>query len=546
MTKPTDLKVRSHVGRDLMQSAALFKHEHSVVWEYVSNGLEYVNPGVSPIVKVAVDSKNHKISIRDNGRGMSFSDLHRYFQMHGENIDRKKGKPGRGLFGTGKSAAFGIANLLRVTTTCHGKRSCVELTRKAIDAPGTDDSVPVRAITADAPTSEANGTLIEIEQIQLKRIDPNSIIRHIERHIAHWPNATVFVNHHKCEFIEPPIAFERRYSTLGTAFEPILGDAQLVARVAKAPLEEELQGIAITSRGVWHESTLASCERRPFANYVFGHFEVAALSSDKSSISPFDMSRSMRLNPRNETVAQIYAFVGMNVEQICRELEAQDRDRRRAEEAKKLAKEAEAIAEIINRDFANWRDQVRRVNAQISGQSDIFHGTALGDDEEKIVAGSDFPVRVVSESGGPGPLGTGGGDGMSSATGGTRLVSDEVTPDASGTQSKTKRRRSVNSGGFNVDFREMGAEEARARYERDNRTIYINLEHPQIATANRRADLQDPSFRRLAYEVAFAEYAIALASEMAGVGYYLDIVDPITDIRATLNRLAVAGARLYA
>src|SRR6266536_2620661 len=147
--KGTDLKVTSHVGRDLLQSAALFKHEHSVVWEYVSNGLEYVDPGVSPIVKVAVDSKSHRITIRDNGRGMSFSDLHRYFQMHAENIDRKRGKPGRGLFGTGKSAAFGIANLLRVTTARGGKRSCVELIRSAIEAPGGDDSVPVGIIARD-------------------------------------------------------------------------------------------------------------------------------------------------------------------------------------------------------------------------------------------------------------------------------------------------------------------------------------------------------------------------------------------------------------
>ena len=57
------LKVTSHVGRDLLQSAALFKHEHSVVWEYVSNGLEYTEPGVNPTVKVIVDTKNHKIRI---------------------------------------------------------------------------------------------------------------------------------------------------------------------------------------------------------------------------------------------------------------------------------------------------------------------------------------------------------------------------------------------------------------------------------------------------------------------------------------------------
>ena len=48
--------------------------------------------------------------------------------MHGENIDRKAGRPGRGRFGTGKSAAFGIGDVLRLTTVRNGKRSKVELT----------------------------------------------------------------------------------------------------------------------------------------------------------------------------------------------------------------------------------------------------------------------------------------------------------------------------------------------------------------------------------------------------------------------------------
>jgi len=103
------LAVTTHVGRDLLQSASLFKHEHSVVWEYVSNGLEYIEPGTKPVVNVHVDVKAKRITIHDQGRGMDRSDLQRFFQMHGENQDRKRGKAGRGLFGTGKSAAFGIA-----------------------------------------------------------------------------------------------------------------------------------------------------------------------------------------------------------------------------------------------------------------------------------------------------------------------------------------------------------------------------------------------------------------------------------------------------
>src|SRR5262245_57573752 len=130
----TALKVRSHVGRDLLQSAYLFRHEHSVVWEYVSNGLQYKDIGTKPTVFVKIDARARKMQISDNGRGMLVKDLEHYFQMHGENLDRKQGRPGRGYFGTGKSAAFGIADQLTITTVRNGLRSKVRLTKKDIEA----------------------------------------------------------------------------------------------------------------------------------------------------------------------------------------------------------------------------------------------------------------------------------------------------------------------------------------------------------------------------------------------------------------------------
>ena len=108
------LLVKSHVGRDILQSAALFKHPHQVVWEYVSNGLQYVDAGTNPRVEIIIKPKQKAISITDNGCGMDWEGLQNYFIMHGENQERKAGRAGRGMFGTGKSAAFGIANVLRV------------------------------------------------------------------------------------------------------------------------------------------------------------------------------------------------------------------------------------------------------------------------------------------------------------------------------------------------------------------------------------------------------------------------------------------------
>src|SRR5947207_10763825 len=104
------LKVTSHVGRDLLQSAASFKTDYAVVWEYVVNSIQYTEDGVIPKVQVTIRARDSELTVSDNGRGMSGSDLHRFFTMHAENFDRLKGRMGRGKFGTGKSAAFGIAN----------------------------------------------------------------------------------------------------------------------------------------------------------------------------------------------------------------------------------------------------------------------------------------------------------------------------------------------------------------------------------------------------------------------------------------------------
>src|SRR5206468_4019816 len=277
ITASDQIYVKSHVARDLLHNAGLFKTDKLVVWEYVSNGLQYVNPGTNPVVRVQLDSKNKKIVITDNGRGMDWPGLQNFFVMHGENIDRKEGRPGRGRFGTGKSAAFGIASLLRITTVRNRKRSTVELRRGDIEKMTSEDPIPVRTIEKELATNQPNGTIVEIEGVHLRSLDQAGIIHYIERHLARWPkNATVFVNNHECEFEEPPIKEEKRFTAEG-ATKDALGDVELVIKVSKAPLGPDLRGISIFSNGVWHETTLAGNENKEMAQYIFGEIEVPKL-----------------------------------------------------------------------------------------------------------------------------------------------------------------------------------------------------------------------------------------------------------------------------
>ena len=139
------LKLTSHVGRDLLASAASFKTEQAVVWEYVVNSLQYLDDGVAPRVNVVVSQKDKRIEISDNGRGMSEQDLRRFFTMHAENADRLRGRPGRGKFGTGKSAAFGVARTFVVDTRRDGVRNRVVVSREAVDASAGKDVALAKA-----------------------------------------------------------------------------------------------------------------------------------------------------------------------------------------------------------------------------------------------------------------------------------------------------------------------------------------------------------------------------------------------------------------
>lgn len=545
----TTLKVRSHVSRDLLQSAALFKNDRLVVWEYVSNGLDYVDQGTNPIVRVRLEPGKHRITIEDNGRGMDWAGLQNFFVMHGENQDRKAGRPGRGRFGTGKSAAFGIAESFRITTVRNGRRSRVLLTRADLEAGESGAPVPVQTIEQEVETDHPNGTQVEIEGVRLKHLDQPGVISYIERHLAHWPkNVTVFVNNHECEFSEPPVDRTHTFRPEGELRE-VLGDIELTIKVAKSPLSEELRGIAIHANEVWHESTLLTSDRKEMADHIFGDIDVPKLDSDTSTPAAFDTSRSLTLNPKNPLVAAIHAFIGPHIEEVRLQLVDERKQHKATEQAKRLQKEAERIEEIINRDFEAFRKRLQTVRAKTASAGfDAAPGSGsepADDESDDFLFGGD--VRAT-ESGDGGP----GSSGPGSAAGGDepRRLNPVVDPDADGESTGRHTRREGkepgNKGGFQVEFAKNGDEEGRALYNRENRTIYVNLDHPQIASALRDRDVEDPIFRRLAYEVAFTEYSIALASELDNRSEFIDPGDAIIEIRETIHRIARAAAPLYA
>ena len=240
------------------------------------------------------------------------------------------------------------------------------------------DGIPVRTLETEVSTSAPNGTLIEIEGINLRSLDQPGVIHYIERHLARWPkNVVVWVNNHQCEYNEPAVAREENFKPEG-GFQDTLGNVELTIKVSKAPLEEDLRGISIYANGVWYETTLAGSENKEMAQYIFGELDVPRLDEDTAHPAPFDMSRSMRLNAGNSLVQMIYAFINQKVEQVRSDLVKAERQRKAGEEAKKLDKQAQEIARVINEDFGDYRQRVAKAKAR----------AGVGADAGPISAGS--------------------------------------------------------------------------------------------------------------------------------------------------------------
>ena len=304
----TEILVTSHVSRDFEQSAQYFNTYEKVVWEYVSNSLDGANDRQA--VTVEVEIARDKIIVADNGRGMSREELHRFFQMHGENIHRKRGKATRGRFGTGKSAAFGMANQLTIDTVHCGLRNQVRLTRRNIRSASDGAAFPVDHLIADEPTNRSNGTTVTVTALA-GRSKPSveKVSRYVTRFLGRFRGrAQVRINGISCEFKEPAhkiLALRRPPHQLVSH----LGSIELIIRKAHVPLHKELQGIDILSKGILHETTLVGIEDGEHAKYIFGEVDVPKLEEEEWDIPPFDNTRNLQLNDQNPAVARLKGWL---------------------------------------------------------------------------------------------------------------------------------------------------------------------------------------------------------------------------------------------
>lgn len=534
--KVSELSVTSHVSRDFLQGAAVFNSLPKVAWEYISNSLDNAKEDTPARVVVDLDG-SRCLRIADNGSGMSREDLRQFFQMHGVNPKRSQGKRVRGQFGTGKSAAFGIATELKLDTVKEGRRNVVQLTREAIDTAIDGGPFPVEPLIVDEATTEEDGTIVEISGFKVPRLDLEQMIAYVERNLARYQGRpTVVINGHTCKFREPPsiMTFERTPPPSVTAE---IGDVVLKINVSPLPLGKDDNGIDVLSKGNWHETTLAEVAGE-HKDRLFGEVDVPCLEDEEGPIPAFDNTRNGQLNRANTKVVVLLAWIHDELEAVRRLLVERDRERRKTEEAKRLAEEAKRLEQILNEDFARVMDEFELARRVSSRQKLNLQETG-GSKGEMLPGGGDHPTpwqEAAQEHGGGNGGDTPPGEGNQERPGPSLVPGSQPGTPKEATTTLGKRRRGL----FSISFDHLTPEHSRSKYDRETRTIHINLDHPQVAAVLRDCGgaLDARQFLDMAYEIAGVEYAQAIQFERIVQGQEVDPEDALFSVGETIDRIS--------
>lgn len=553
-TKP--LTIRSHIGRDVLQSAQLFQTLEAAVWEYVVNSLQYLDRGLTANVNVTLDASKKKVIIDDNGAGMDHAGLEHFFMMHGENRERRKGVPGRGKFGTGKSAAFGIGVSLTVDTIQNGIRNSVYVDRKIIEV-AEGDEVPVKHLVSDAPApGEPNGTTIIIGGVSV-RISRDPVIRRIERHLAAFrsSNPLVTVNGHVCEVPHPPVALTRTFAPATDAHRALLGDVTLTVNVSRTPLDDVNRGVSVTvGSGNLVAVVTAGVDSKEYGNRLFGDIDVPELDNPAyDPVAAYGSNRDLRLNSAHPVAAALIGLAGASLEQVRAELVEEGRQARAEEETRRLARTASEIAEVLNEDLDTQFDRLEamanvrqrtRLRAEAAGEEHDDASFAMTDKGEPGIETGVLGEFVSTEQ----PVAESGATSSSGGEPGGELASPAGTPDQQGHQRITPaggKGRSRPRGGLALEYVHNGKEADRSEWDKQRRAIQINLDHPVVAAAHKAGD-DDVAFRRLSYEIAFTQYALAMADMQYERDEALTASDAMYEMREALRRVWAKAAVLYA
>ena len=497
-----NLSFRSNVGRDILQNSDFFSIPEKAIIEYVKNGL---GPWDSTRdVEIHVKCDQESFSISDNGDGMSYDDIkNRFLVMHGENYDRKKGKNTDGLFGTGKSAAFGIAEILSIKTVKNKLLNHIEIHKKDIMSTKDTDFVPIKEIEINKEIDADNGSLIEIKNLtkSAKQFNENAISKKIKDTIRLKKGVRVWFQDDLIEVIQPEVEFEKTFNTQDFKFleTHLSKDYLLTIKVARSPLEKEDKGIAIYSNKVYLGTTLAGQDTKTHINYIFGELDVDELDNPKLEVKPFLNTRD-GLNVHSPLVKALNIFIGNKIEEVHSILEEKDKLEKEKLDAKKDRKLADAIEKKLNDHLKKLQDQFLSKldgknihNNKMRGErlEEMFKKGSL----ESLMPSYDNNVRLLTDK---------------------KLKSNKKKNDnrnkgiANEDKNAERITKKSRSGGITVQLKNLGEREHRGRWVQETNEVIVNTGHRQIKKLRDNGGTENENYNFIVYEVATNEYAYGL------------------------------------
>jgi hypothetical protein len=509
------LALVTHVGRDVLANAAHFATVPKAVYEYVSNSVDATPPGRSCTVRVTIATvgPRRRIEIADDAAGMSREQLRSFFTMHGENALRRSGRKVRGRFGTGKIAAFGRADRLRVDTAQSGIRNVAELARTDLEHAQAGRPVRVSEILVDEPTDVGDGTLVSIEDLHRgTRVDRSEIVRYLQRQLGrHLVRHRVLVEGERVEYVQPECVEEQRFAAPAPLAE-LAGPLELIVRIAARPLTEEENGIAVLSGGFLNAMTLAGIEGKAEAQYLFGEIEAATLDDDRAPVPAFLSTRDLTLNPWNPIVAELLPWMRSCLEGVRRELVRRAGERKRAAEQQELERLGTDIGSLLNTIYRGERIRV------------VASAPAPRPEELAVIvqpepAADVRPRRARSDRGIPrGPRPPRTAEPVAQATEVEAAVPSFAGP------------RTI--GAFGVLFRHVGATSPRALYVPEERGIVLNLDHPEAAASLANGGSTSPFFAHYCMRTVLEEFTLVMVAELG----YPDAPEIAREIRERSDR----------
>jgi hypothetical protein len=486
------------------------------------------------------------VVVEEDASGMDAEDLRRVFYMHAENEARRRGRTVRGVFGTGKAAAFGIGSSLQVETVRNGLKWVVRLEKTELQAAVRDRRKPLPTVIEDGtPTRAANGTVIIIDGVT-KPADERRIIKELERRLGrHLQAHNVVVFNRRAELAEP---MAQRTWTFAASDKPaiaeIIGiDVVCTINAAQTSVDDELRGVIVTAHDFPVAQILGSGD---YAARLFGHASVPALESDTSIPGPYSDSRDLTLNEDNTIAGPLAGWLRNCLAEAASDLATADRELRRQAQDAALRNAASRMEAVLNRHF---HGEFHKPRNPIGDLGTKITGLDAGENGDLVYPGNGFAGYDIPPTP-PHP------ESERDAQQDTNELTDqepttETKPSTAtspqlrdrdpfgegrgqpiGQNEEPRRRR---AGGFSIAFEHAGQAAPRSRYLESELLIVVNLEHPELAAAYKDGD--SSLFRMLAFDAAAQEYSYATAYLRIDEDPSIDASDIVEYVRSTMDSL---------